>query len=103
MIGWFIRLYPDIDLENIVKFMKKKVKMIVKYNPDFSLVDKFIFSSEKASQQSRSFVRRSDSRPKAIYVKVRGLQALEVTLAVKKVIKSPEFSKIYSIKVYFSP
>ena len=54
------------------KFMKMKVKMIVKYDLDFLLVDKFIFSSEKAPQQSRSFVRRSDSRPKAIHVKVRG-------------------------------
>ena len=85
--GWFIRLHPDIDLDNMKKFMRMKVKMIVKFDPDFALVVKFIFSGEKAQVQSMSFDRRNDLMPKAINVEVRGSQALEIASAVRKVIK----------------
>ena len=44
---WFIRLHSEINLENIEKFMKKKVKIIVRYTLDFALVVNIICSSEK--------------------------------------------------------
>jgi len=97
-----MRLHLEIDVESMKKFMTEQIKKIVKFNPEFTLVVKMIFSREKTQQQSRSFVRKTEARLKAIHVEVVRSQALEVTLAVRKVIKSLEFSKIYNIKVYFS-
>jgi len=59
--------------------------------PDFRLVVKYIFNEEKSQKSIRSFINKQDKRPRAIHVEVREEQALEVTSAIKKIIKTSEF------------
>ena len=41
-------------------------------------------------------------QPKAVYIEVIVEQALEVTLAMRKVIKSDKFKSIYNVIIYVS-
>ena len=67
------------------------------------LVVKFIFDSKKAQKTIKSFINKNDFRLKGVHVEVIGEQVLEVTSAIRKVIKSPAFIARYNTTVYFSP
>ena len=55
---------------------------------DFSLVLKFVFNREKSTKPTQLFVSTIDTCTRAIYVKVREEQVLEIILVVRKIIKS---------------
>ena len=76
---------------------------MVEFKLNFALAVKYIFDREKVQKPTRSFINRNDSRPKGVYVEVAKEQVLEITLAVRKVIKSDKFKNRYNINAYFSP
>ena len=80
----------------------KEVKKLVKFKLVFTLVVKNIFNSEKAQKITKSFMSKNDARPKGVHAEVVGEQALEITLAVRKVIKLERFKTRYNATVYFS-
>ena len=84
-------------------FLEKQVKDLVEFTPVFALVVKFIFSGEKAVKPTHSFNKKFKDCPKVVYVEVRRDQALQVISAMRKIIKSQQFTEIYNVKVYFSP
>ena len=74
----------------------------MQFTPDFILVVKHIFNREKAKKTAKSFVNKQDNRLRVVHVEVREEQALEVTSAISKMIKSLAFQANYDMKVYFS-
>jgi len=103
IIRWFIKLHPEMDIKIIQQFFVNEVKKIVEFRPNFVLVIKYIFDEEKAQKPKNSFINKNDSRLKGIHVEDVKEQALEITSAVRKVIKSDKFKNRYNINVYFSP
>ena len=78
------------------------MRELVEFILVFALVVKFIFSSEKVVKTTRLFNSKEDSCPRVVYVKVRSDQAIQVTSAIRKIIKFQQFTSRYNIKVYFS-
>ena len=99
-MGWFAKLHPEVCVESYYNFFYNKVKLHVP-KPLFALVIKAIFNREKQQQQSCSFIKKAEQYPKAVYIKVKSSQALEVTLAIRAIIKIEEFSTFYKLKIYF--
>ena len=89
-----MKLHPEVDILRLYKLFLVRVKRKVD-NPDFTLVVKMIFNSEKANSsfQERSFVKCDEQYLKAVYIEVCSYQVLEVTSKIKKIIKSEAFQK----------
>jgi len=45
---WYIKLHPEIDMKSIKKFFDEEMKGLIKYKPEYALVNKVIFNGEKA-------------------------------------------------------
>ena len=89
-------------MESYYTFFYNKVKLCVPKSL-FALIIKAIFNREKQQQQSRSFIKKAEQHLKAVHIKVKSSQALEVTSAIRAIIKTEEFSTLYKLKIYFSP
>ena len=89
--GWFVKLHPEVHIDTYYKFFYNKVKLrVVKLK--FALVVKFIFNGEKQQPYfSYSFIKKNEKCSKTVYIEVCKSQALELTLAIRVIIKSEEF------------
>ena len=99
--GWFINLHPKIDINRMIKFMKNNVKVLIKKDPEFALVCRPIFNGQKSEKTKYSFIKKEE-RSKAIHIEVVQSQALEVTSAIHRIIKSPSFKQIYHSNLLIS-
>ena len=48
--GWFINLHPKMDINTMSKFIKINVKVLIKKDPEFALVSRPIFNSQKSKK-----------------------------------------------------
>ena len=92
--GWFVKLHPDIHVETCYKLFHDKVKLKV-VKPQFALVVKYVFNGEKQKPRSSySFISKNNQPPKAVHVEVCTSKSLEVTSAIREIIKIEEFSRL---------
>ena len=105
-LGFLLGLYPRIDIKFYTKKFTLLIKQITKLeNPMYALVLKTVFDGRKnppSNYSSRSFTPIL-SKPKAIYIEAKASQSLSITSAIRTIISSPGFCKIYNDNITFIP
>ena len=63
-----------------------------------------IFDGRKSplsDTKDRSFLYTNSTKPKAIYIEAKALQGLSIASAIRAIIASPEFYKLYNDDITF--